>query len=54
MQSASREMPGWMKYKLESRFLGENINNHRCADDTTLIAKSEEELKRFDESERGE
>ena len=47
MQSASREMPGWMKYKLESRFLGENINNHRCADDTTLIAKSEEELKSF-------
>ena len=33
---------------------GRNINNHRCADDTTLIAKSEEELKRFDESERGE
>ena len=31
-----------------------SINNHRCADDTTLIAKSEEELKRFDESERGE
>ena len=23
MQSASREMPGWMKYKLESRLLGE-------------------------------
>ena len=23
MQSTSCEMPGWMKYKLESRFLGE-------------------------------
>ena len=23
MQTASREMPGWMKYKLESRLLGE-------------------------------
>ena len=22
-----------------------NINNHRCADDTTLMAESEEELK---------
>ena len=24
-----------------------NINNLRCADDTTLVAESEEELKRF-------
>ena len=32
-----------------------NINNLRYADDTTLMAESEEELKRFfDESERGE
>ena len=32
-----------------------NINNLRYADDTTLMAASEEELKRlFDESERGE
>ena len=23
MQSTSREVPGWMKHKLESRFLGE-------------------------------
>ena len=41
-------MPGWMKHKLESRFLGEisiNINNLRYADDTTLMAESEEELK---------
>ena len=32
-----------------------NINNHRYADDTTLTAESEEELKKpLDESERGE
>ena len=31
-----------------------NINNLRYADDTTLMAESEEELKRLDESERGE
>ena len=31
-----------------------NINNLRYAEDTTLMAESEEELKRFDESERGE
>ena len=31
-----------------------NINNLRYADDTILIAESEEELKSLDESERGE
>ena len=31
-----------------------NINNLRYADDTTLTAESEEELKPLDESERGE
>ena len=34
-------MLGWMKHKLESR----NINNLRYADDTTLMAESEEEPK---------
>ena len=34
-----------MKHKLESRLLGENINNLRYADDTTLMAESKEELK---------
>ena len=34
-----------MKHKLESRSLGENINNLRHADDTTLMEESEEELK---------
>ena len=43
MQNTSREMPGWMKHKLESQ--GRNINNLRYADDTTLMAESEEELK---------
>ena len=43
MQSTSREMLVWMKPKLESR--GRNINNLRYADDTTLMAESEEELK---------
>ena len=34
---------------------GRNINNLRYADDTTLMAESEEELKKpLDESERGE
>ena len=27
------------------KFAGRNINNLRCADDTTLMAESEEELK---------
>ena len=31
-----------------------NISNLRYADDTTLMAESEEELKSLDESERGE
>ena len=45
MQSTSCAMLGWMKHKLESRFAGRNINNLRYADDTTLVAESEEELK---------
>ena len=38
-------MPSWMKHKLESRLPGKNINNLRYADNTTLMAESEEELK---------
>ena len=34
-----------MKHKLESRLLGENINNLRYADDAILMTESEEELK---------
>ena len=45
MLSTSCEMPDWMKKKLESRLPRENINNLRYADDTTLMAESEEEPK---------
>ena len=45
MQSTSWETLGWKKHKLESRFLEENTNNHRYADDTILMAESKEELK---------
>ena len=38
-------MLDWKKHKLESRLPGEIINNLRYADDTTLMAESEEELK---------
>ena len=36
------------------KIAGRNINNLRYADDTTLMADSEEELKSLDKSERGE
>ena len=37
------------------KFARRNINNLEYADDTTLMAESEEELKKpLDESERGE
>ena len=45
MKSTSCEMPGWMNHKLEIKTGGKNINNIRYADDTTLMAESEEELK---------
>ena len=44
MQSTSCETLAWKKHKLES-IAGRNINNLRYADDTTLMAESEEELK---------
>ena len=42
MQSTSWETLGWKKHKLESRLPGEISNNLRYADDTTLVAESEE------------
>ena len=46
MQSTSCEMPGWKKHKLESRLQGEiSITSDRYADDTTLMAEREKELK---------
>ena len=38
-------MLDWMKHKLESRLPGENINNLRYANDTTLMAENKEGLK---------
>ena len=38
-------MLDWRKHKLESRLLGEISKNLRYADDITLMAESEEELK---------
>ena len=45
MQSTSWEMPGWMKHRLESRLKGEIEIAPEYANDTTLMAESEEELK---------
>ena len=35
------------------KIVGRNINNLRYADDTTLMAESEEKKERLDEGERG-
>ena len=43
MQSTSYKMQGWMKNKLESRFLGEISTSDMQM--TTLMAESKEELK---------
>ena len=45
VQSMSCKMLGWMNHKLKIKVAGRNINNLRYADDTTLMAESEEELK---------
>ena len=45
MQSTSCEMPGWMNHRLESRLLKEVSTTSRYADDATLMAESEDELK---------
>ena len=45
MQSTSCEMLGWMKHKLESRLLGEISITSDTADDTLLMAESNEELR---------
>ena len=42
MQSTSCEMLGWMKHKLGSRLPGEISITSDNADDTTLMAESEE------------
>ena len=45
MQSTLCKIPGWMKHKLESRLPREISITSDVADDTTLMAESEEELK---------
>ena len=54
MQSTSWETLGWKKHKLESRLPGEIAITSRYADDTTLIAESEEELKSLSIKVKGE
>ena len=55
MQSTAWETLGWMKHKLESGLPGGISITSDNADHTTLMAESEEELKKpLDESERGE
>ena len=44
VQSTSCEMPGWMA-QAGIKIVWRNINNLRYANDTTLMAESEEELK---------
>ena len=44
-QSTSCEMPDVKEARIKTA--GRNVNNLRCADDTTLMAESEEELKNF-------
>ena len=46
MQSISCEMLGWMNSSTDGiKIAGRNTNNLRYADDTTLMAESEEELQ---------
>ena len=57
MQSTSYKMTGWREAQAGIRIAGININNLRFADDTSLMAESEEELKTVlmkmkDESEK--
>ena len=45
MQSTSSERLDWLKEQAGIKTARRNINNLRYADDTTLMAESEEELK---------
>ena len=53
MQSTSCEM-GFDEAQVWIKIAGRNISNLRYADDTTLMAESEEKLESLDESEREE
>ena len=53
--STTCKMPGLDKTQARIKTARRNSNNLRYADDTTLMAENEEELKEpVDESERGE
>ena len=45
MQSTSWETLDWKKHQAGIKIAGRSINNLRYADDTTLMAESEEEQK---------
>ena len=47
MQSTSYEMPDWINHKLESRLPEEISISSDNADNTTLRAESEDDLKRL-------
>ena len=53
MHSTSWETLGCIKHKLV-KIAGRNSSNLRYADDTNLMAESEEDIEPLDESERGE
>ena len=54
MQNAPCDMPGWMNAQAGIRIVRNNINNHRYADDPSLMAESEEELKSLSMQVKGE
>ena len=47
MQSTSCKVPIWIEAQAGIKIPGRNISNLRYADDTILMAESEEELKSF-------
>ena len=51
---AEYEKPGLEEAQARIKIARRNINNLRYADDTTLMAESEEELESLDEGERAE
>ena len=53
-QSTSCKMPGWMKHKLESRFLGEISITSDIQMTLPLWQKQRKTKEPLDESERGE
>jgi len=46
--------PRFYEAQARIKMAGRNSNNLRCADDTTLMAESEELIELLDESKRGE